>query len=642
MNTSKKKQLPKHRQLHGLIRIYFITASALAILCALYTNFHLSIGGINFVNNGYLYVLLGLYLPLVFLLFPAAKTEKQLQRIPWYDILIGAAVLVSCTYLVWNSSTMVMMGWEYRAPLIARIVSLVIFLSVLEAARRACGFMFFVIVLFFGVYALFAGQMPGFLHGKSYSLTKIITFHALGSDSIVGIPMRTTGSILIGFMIFAVALIHTGAGNFFIEFAKSLLGPVRGGSAKISIVSSALMGSISGSVISNVLSTGSFTIPAMKKSGYPSHYAGAVEACSSTGGTIMPPVMGATAFIMAEMLEVSYSTIIGAALIPSLLYFTCIFFQVDAYAAVNGIKRIPRSQCMDLKEVLKDGWYYLFGIFLLITMVVFLNREAQAAWVATAVLFVLANCKKANRFTIQHFADFLEGAGRFMAEIVAILAACGLIIGSMVFTGIANSFAFEVVAVAGDNTFLLLLFGAIVCFVLGMGMTISACYIFLALVFAPAMTSLGFDRLAVHFFILYWGMASYITPPVAMGSFAAATIAKSDPIKTGLYSMRMGFVAYVLPFFFVLNPALIGQGEWVDVLFCTLTCFIGIVCIGMTAEGYILGIGKIPLWLRPLPIIGGALLCHPFYTTDAFGMIILAASILFIKLLQYQGKEKMV
>ncbi len=457
MNTSDKKQLPKYRPLRGAAKIYFITASTLAILSALYTNFHLSIGGISFVNNGYLYVLLGLYLPLVFLLFPVVKTQKQLQGIPWYDTIIAAAVLLSCLYLVCNSSRMVMMGWEYRSPLLGKVVSLIIFLSVLEAARRACGFMFFAIVLFFGLYALFAGHMPGFLHGKSYDLTKIITFHSLGSDSIVGIPMRTTGSILIGFMIFAVALIHTGAGNFFIEFAKSLLGPVRGGSAKISIVSSALMGSISGSVISNVLSTGSFTIPAMKKSGYPAHYAGAVEACSSTGGTIMPPVMGATAFIMAEMLEVPYSTIIGAALIPSLLYFTCIFFQVDAYAAVNGIKRIPRSECTDIKEVLKDGWYYLFGIFLLIAMVVFFNREAQAAWIATAVLFLLASFKKASRLNIKDFGDFLEGTGKFMAEIVAILAACGLVIGSMVFTGIANSFAFEVVAVAGDNTFLLFL-----------------------------------------------------------------------------------------------------------------------------------------------------------------------------------------
>ena len=479
--------------------------------------------------------------------------------------------------------------------------------------------------------------MPGFLYGKSYSLLKTITFHALGSDSIIGIPMRTTGSILVGFMIFAVALMHTGAGNFFIDLAKALLGPVRGGSAKVSIFSSALMGSISGSVISNVLSTGSFTIPAMKKAGYPPHYAGAVEACASTGGTIMPPVMGATAFIMAEMLEVSYSTIITAALIPSLLYFACLFFQVDAYAGAHGIKGAPRSECPKLGDVMKDGWFYLLGIFLLIFLVIFFNREAQAAWISTLVLLLLSFSKKEHRFTVKKFITFIEGAGKFMAEITAILAACGLVIGAMVFTGIANSFAIEVVAVAGDNVFLLLLFGALSCFVLGMGMTISACYIFLALVFAPALTSMGFDRMAVHFFILYWGMASYITPPVAMGSFAASTIAKSTPMKTGLHSMRLGIVAYILPFFFVLNPALVAQGPWIDILGCTLTCLVGIAVLGMALEGYFLGIGSLPLWSRPVLIAGGALLGHPFYRTDIYGFAIVAVTIVLLTIFKKNG-----
>ncbi len=644
MKNKQKEQVAKHRSLKGFVRVYFITASALALLCAIYSNFHLSIGGLTFVNNGYLYALLGLFLPLVFLIFPPVKTAKALEKVPWYDYIIAFAILASCIFLIYNSSRMVLMGWEYRAPLMGMIAAVIIFLGVLEAARRTSGHLFFFVVLFFGCYALFANKMPGFLYGKSYSLLKTISFHALGSDSIIGIPMRTTGSILVGFMIFAVALMHTGAGSFFIDLAKALLGPVRGGSAKVSIFSSALMGSISGSVISNVLSTGSFTIPAMKKSGYPSHYAGAVEACASTGGTIMPPVMGATAFIMAEMLEVSYSSIIAAALIPSLLYFACLFFQADAYAVIHGIKGEPRENCPKLSEVMKDGWFYLIGIFLLIFLVIFFNREAQAAWISTLVLLLLSFSKKEHRFSIKKFIGFIEGAGKFMAEITSILAACGLVIGSMVFTGIANSFATEVVAIAGDNVLLLLLSGALACFILGMGMTISACYIFLALVFAPALTSMGFDRMAVHFFILYWGMASYITPPVAMGSFAASTIAKSTPMKTGITSMRLGLVAYILPFFFVINPALVAQGALSDILLCTLTCLVGIALIGMSIEGYLLGIGRLPLWSRPVLVIGGGLLCHPFYNTDIYGAVIVAIVVLILVFLNKNniGKKQAV
>ena len=253
---------------------------------------------------------------------------------------------------------------------------------------------------------------------------------------------------------------------------------MRGGAAKVSILSSALMGSISGSVISNVLSTGSFTIPAMKRSGYPAHFAGAVEACASAGGTMMPPIMGATAFVMAEMLQVPYLTIILAATLPSILYFSCLLFQADAYAALHGIEGQAKEDCPSIWAVLKDGWLYLVAIFLMIYMVVFLSMESQAAWVATFVLLVVSSFKKKTRLNWQKFLDFIDGCAKFMAEITSLLAACGLIVGAMVFTGIATSFASEVVSFAGDNAFLILILGAFSSFILGMGMTITACYLF--------------------------------------------------------------------------------------------------------------------------------------------------------------------
>jgi len=374
----------------------------------------------------------------------------------------------------------------------------------------------------------------------------------MGPESIIGIPMRVVGNLLIGFMIFAVVLQHTGAGKFFLDFSLSLLGPLRGGAAKVSIMASALMGSISGSVISNVLGTGSVTIPAMKRTGFSARFAGAVEACASTGGIVMPPVMGAVAFVMAEVLQVPYVTIIITAAIPSFLYFFCLFVQVDAYAARNGIVGTSREECPKFLTVMKEGWFYLLAIALLIYIIVILWRETHAAWITTVVLLGLTMFRKATRMTPRKFLDLIEGIGKFMGEITSILAACGLIIGSMGLTGVAHSFSSEIVKFAGGNMYLLLVFGAFASFILGMGMTITACYIFLAVVMAPALIEMGLYPLAVHLFVMYWGMASFITPPVALGSFAAASLSGASPMETGVQSMRLGIATYIVPFFFVL------------------------------------------------------------------------------------------
>ena len=620
--------IARYRPLRGLLRWYLILASSAAMGSAIFFNFYLSIGGWTFSDNGYLYLLLALYLPMVFLLFPPVKTAKAVSRTPWYDYFAAFAVFVAALFCFYHSTEMRAMGWEIIAPWPAKIACLIILLAVLEAARRASGLAFFIIILFFTTYALFAGAMPSFLHGKSYPFWRTVTFYVMGPESIIGLPMRTTGSILIGFMIFAVALMHTGAGNFFLNIAQSLLGTVRGGAAKVSIMSSALMGSISGSVISNVLSTGSFTIPAMKRTGYPAYFAGAVEACASAGGTMMPPIMGATAFVMAEMLQVPYVTIITAAIIPSVLYFSCLLFQADAYAALHGIKGSPKSECPKFLSVMKDGWLYLVSIFVLVYMVVFKSMESQSAWVATGVLLIISSFKKDTRMTWKKFFEFLEGTAKFMAEITCLLAACGLIVGSMVFTGVATSFASEVVRFAGNNAFLILTLGALSSFILGMGMTITACYIFLAIVMAPALIKMGFDPLAVHLFVLYWGMASYITPPVAMGAFAAATVAGSSPMKTGMQSMRLGVAKYFLPFFFVLNPALIMNGPWFEILRTFLTCLMGVAFIGASLEGYLMFVGKINLTARVFCMAGGILLGMPSLSTDLYGAAVIILGLL--------------
>ena len=630
MSQESKKPSGKYRITQGPVRWIFILLSTVGVASAFFYNFHFSIYGWSFDQTGYLFFLLGLFLPLVFMVFPASANAPR-DRIPWYDYLAAVLVMASSGYCFIHSLDILTMGWEVMAPWEAKIMGLILIVLSLEAGRRAGGFTFALVCLFFAAYPLFANYMPAFLQGKSFGFWRVVTYHSLGPESVIGLPLKVVGTILIGYMIFAVALQNTGAGKFFLELALSLLGTVRGGAAKVSIFSSALMGSISGSVISNVISTGSFTIPAMKRTGYASHFAGAVEACASAGGVIMPPIMGATAFVMAEVLQVPYVQIIAAAAVPSVMYYFCLFYQADAYAAVNGIKGQPRSECPSLIKVLKEGWFYLFAIALLIYIVVFLWQESKAAWITTGVLLLLTMFRKETRLNWKRFVDLLEGVGRFLGEITAILAAGGLIIGSMSLTGVAHSFSHEVVNFAGDNVMLLLSLGALASFVLGMGMTITACYIFLAIVMAPALVQAGYYPLAVHLFIMYWGVASFITPPVALGAFAAATVAGADPMKTGFQAMRLGMAKYLLPFFFVLNPALILHGEILEIIQSVLTCFVGIALLGSSMEGYLVGVGKVPVWTRPFFFVAGMALGFPETYSDIGGAV-LAAAVLFLAL----------
>jgi TRAP transporter 4TM/12TM fusion protein len=333
--------------------------------------------------------------------------------------------------------------------------------------------------------------------------------------------------------------------------------------------------------------------------------------------------MGAVAFVMAQILQVPYVTIIISAAVPSFFYFFCLFIQVDAYAARKGIVGTPKEDCPKFSAVMKEGWFYLIAIALLIYIVVILWRETHAAWIATAVLLGLTMFRKSTRMTPRKFMDLLEGIGKFLGEITSILAACGLIIGSMGFTGVAHSFSSEVVSLAGGNMYLLLFLGAFASFILGMGMTITACYVFLAVVMAPALVDMGLYPLAVHFFVMYWGMASFITPPVALGSFAAASLAGASPMETGLQSMRLGITTYIVPFFFVLNPALILHGPAWEIVYTIITCAVGLWVIGSSLEGYSIGIGRLPVWSRPCLFISGLLLGYPVgWITDIVGIVI--------------------
>ena len=361
----------------------------------------------------------------------------------------------------------------------------------------------------------------------------------------------------------------------------------------------------------------------MKRAGYPPVYAASVEACASTGGTLMPPVMGAVAFLMAEFLNIPYGEIVIAAAVPSILFYLALLLQVDCYAAVNGLRGQPAEEIPSIWDTLKDGWFYIFSLALLVYMLVFMRIELYAPYYTTVVLIVSAALfrKKEKRFNFASFKELIIESSTIISNIVAILAGIGVIVGSLAFTGVGGAFSRELIGFAGGNLALLLAMGAITSFLLGMGVTVSACYIFLAIVMGPALINFGLDPIASHLFILYWGMISYITPPVALAAVTAAVIAKSDQWKTGVMAMRLGSIKFILPFIIVLTPALIIRGEPFDILLTISTCTIAVVVMAAGFEGYLYWIGRIGWPTRILMFISAAGFLYQDHVAQMLGLV---------------------
>ncbi|MDC0663546.1 TRAP transporter permease [Marinobacter sp. SS21] len=569
------------------------------------------------VESQFFYMVVALMLPLVFLLWPMNRLAAR-NHLPWYDIVLFFASAVICGFFVYNAEQVLDRGWEYAAPSYAVVMSFLFWVTVVEAIRRAGGLPIATIVGLASLYPIFADVVPGPIQGFPSSPEQTAIYLAMSREGIMGIPLQAFANLVIGFLLFGVALQKTGGGKFFINLAFALLGHVRGGPAKVAVFSSGLMGSMSGSVITNVMTTGVMSIPAMRRVGFGKSHAAGVEACASTGGVLMPPVMGATAFIMAAFLNIPYGTIALAAVVPSVLYFLGLFIQIDAYAARHDLKGLPAEELPSLRDTLKEGWYFIFVFALLIWMLFFLRQEATAPFYATALLLAINQVLPYQRWCWQDVKDFLSDAGKLFAELIAILAGVGLLVGALSVTGLSGTIANDLIYLAGGNTLVLLLMGALTSFILGIGMTVTAAYIFLAVALAPALVNGGgMNPLAVHLFILYWGMLSFITPPVALGAFAAATIAGARAMETGFQAMRLGSVIYFIPFLFVLNPALIFQGSWDEILVVILQALAGVVLIAGAMQGWLLGIGRLTAggllqWpMRIALILGGLLLAIP-------------------------------
>ncbi|MEL6373410.1 MAG: TRAP transporter fused permease subunit [Pseudomonadota bacterium] len=611
----KLQEGPRHRVLTGALRYVFAAVTVVAIILSVYQLFNFGTStGIVLLEGRYLFTLAGLFLALAFIAIPPWRGASS--EVPWYDYLLALVSLGVCGYFAYFADISLDESWEYSAPPTAVWLSIVLWVVILEATRRSSGWLIFAIVFVFSLYPTFAGMMPGPISGHQQPFLDTIPYHINSSESAFGIPMRAFGNLVIGFIVFGAALQFTGGGRFFNNLALSMVGHYRGGAAKVAIFASGIMGSMSGSVISNVLTTGAVSIPAMKNTGFKPSYAAGTEACASTGGVLMPPVMGTTAFVMASFLGRPYVEIALAAAIPSLLYYFGLFVQLDSYAARNGLKGLARDDMPSFSRTMREGWFYLFVFLLLIVLMMVLRRETWAPFYATALLLIINQILPHHRFSLQGLIDLAVAIGKGLAELVAVLLGIGLIVGAFSATGLAGTLVNDLVFLAGGSTILLLIMGAITSFIFGMGMTVTACYIFLAVVLAPALTNAGLNPLAVHLFILYWGMISYITPPVALGAFAAATMAGTGAIAAGFQAMRLGSIIYLVPFFFVLNPALVGEGSTSEVLTVLATALVGVWLLASAMQGFVAFFGRfenalIDHLMRMLLLAGGLLFIAP-------------------------------
>jgi len=614
-----ESEVIRTRRLSGFWRYALLVASAATIFLCLNQQFVLRFFvGFTPLNTEYYYGLVLLMMPFVFIVFPGHE-KAALDRVAWYDqLLFGLTVAVSAMLML-SVRSAAELGWEFTgAPEPVVIAGYLMWAILMEGLRRTGGWGLVLSIFPFTLYPLFADSAwLGPIKGTESSAAQASAYHMLSSESLLGIPLQAFAETVIGFLVFGTALMMTGAGKFFINLAFAACGTFRGGAAKVCIFASGLLGMMSGSIISNVLTAGTMTIPAMKRTGFSPTYAGAIEACASTGAVIAPPVMGATAFVMAQFLGVSYGMVALAAIIPAALYYFGLFMQVDAYAARHGLKGLAREDIPSLKQTFREGWYYAFAVALLIFMLLVMKRESHAPFYATALLLLLNQLFNKEKWGWSSVLKFLEVNGKTFVELIGILAGCGLLIGAFSLTGVISSLANDLLTIAGDNVFLLLGMTALTSLVLGLGLTTTACYIFLAILVGPALEKAGLNKVAVHMFVFYWGMLSSITPPVAIASFAAAGIAGAPPMKTGWASMTVGSIIYFLPFFFVLNPAFVLQGDLHESLILVLTAIFGIVFICAGLQGYLFGLGDMRAcgnmeWpLRVALCLGGFVLAAP-------------------------------
>ena len=580
-------------------------------------------------------IVLGLGLAIVFIAVPARGGASGERKVPICDALLALLATVAGIYFAVRYP--VLTNEFYFRQTETFVVGIVFIPLVVEALRRTAGLGLVTILAVFLLYGLFADLVPGQLEGRAQAFPKLVSYLGVDLNALFGLPLVIITSIVIGFIFLGQLLLRSGGSEWFTDLAIGLTGRSRGGSAKIAIVASGLFGSISGSAVSNVASTGVLTIPLMRRGGYTPQAAGAFEAVASTGGQIMPPIMGAAAFLMSERLAIGYSEIVIAALLPALLYYVAVFIQADVEAARRKIPPIPRDQMRPLGKVLREGWFFALPFAILVIALFWLNRrpETAALWAAAAVVVVsLVFGYKGRRISWRDILLSLSTTGAIAVDIIVIGAMAGLLIGVIEITGLSFGLTFLLVQVGQGSLFLLLVLTAVVSIVLGMGMPTTAIYLIVATLAAPPLRELGIDPIATDMFVLYYGLLSMITPPVAIAAFTAANLAGARPMKTALLACRYGWPAFVLPFLFVLSPSLLMQGNVFEVAQAVVTAVAGVWLASAGLGGFFRG--PLDLIGRGAFLIAGLALLIPAQGFDGAGWVELGGIVLAVAALLRQ------
>ncbi len=546
-----------------------------------------------FFKEQFLGLFLALALGSVFLAVKARAKERG-NRVPWFDWILAAGGLAVGLYVVVMYPTI-----AYRLGILAPerwLLGGLAILLVLEATRRIAGGTLAWIALACILYAKFAYLFPGLFYARGSSWGRIATYLYLDASGLLGLPLAVAAEVVVAFIFFGQALYAVGADKFLTELALMATGRYRGGPAKVSVVSSALFGTVSGSAVANVVVDGAITIPLMKRAGFPAHMAGAIEAVASNGGQIMPPVMGAAAFLMAEFLGISYGQVALAAAIPACLYYLALFVQIDLEAAKRGLAGLPAEQIPRLRTVMRRGWVFLIPLALLVYTLMIKNWEpGKAGMVAVLVVFLVGALQRETRPSLRGILTSIEETGRIVLDIAVITALAGLVIGTLHLSGFTFKISLLLVTLAGGSALVLLFVTAVGCLFLGLPLPTTVVYITLAVLAAPALVQLGIPPLAAHLFLFYFGMVSLITPPDCLPVYIAAAIARANFWRTGWTAMRLGIAAYVVPFVFALHPPLILMGTPREVVLAVATAALGVAIIGVGAAGYLfrpLGWGK--------------------------------------------------
>ncbi|MEW6142304.1 MAG: TRAP transporter fused permease subunit [Chloroflexota bacterium] len=654
VTRERKQGLSRYALMPLPIKVIFLVGPVVATILFILHWFSVPVFGTILSSTPYYYLLLTVLAFNIFMGLGASMRRRR-QPPPWYDYILATATLGCMVYFLMNSTEIAARNWDRPPGLTQFAFAIILGLLALESGRRIGGWPLVIVYLVAIAYPMVAERMPGIFYAISFNFTEVIGYYAYSAGGILGLPSQLFGELVLGFYLFAGMMMGLGGGEFFLKLATAISGHFRGGPAKVSVIASGFFGSLSGSIIANIAGTGAFTIPAMKRLGYSPEYAAAIETCASSGGDTMPPIMGGIAFLVVVIAGVEYADIMVAAFLPTFLHYFALLVQVDSYAVRHKIHGLPRNECPRIGQVLQNGWLYLLIILFLVFGLVYMRWDAITPIYAIGLTILLQlatwgvkRVALAIRRQSEPEMSLANSARRALTKMETSLSeAAGLInYGAAIFIGVPfvliglNQTGFSagltnyVVSLGGQNIYLILFVTFAFCIVMGMVGLGRAAYLFLAVTMAPALVALGkvapefqasggISILAVHLFLIFYVGVGGFTPPVAIHAFVAASLAGASPMKTAWMSCRLGIALILVPFFFVLRPAiLIVNTEWYLVILSLFLVLIGIWFLASGLERYIVGAGKLALPARISMMIGGFLFAFPETVTTIIGGII--------------------